>query len=511
MVSISQQIACPLNSLLDGFCVKEQADDITVSGLSIDSREISDGYLFIAVQGVTQHGKYYIPQAIKQGACAILIDTIEESIDCAVPVIAIDNLQSVLSEVADRFYQHPSSNVPVYGITGTNGKTTCSHLLAQCLAIYENKCGVMGTLGYGVITAASGNDEPLIATGMTTADPISTQKMCADLLADDAQAIVMEVSSHGLAQNRVESVDINTAVFTNLTHDHLDYHGTMQAYGQAKAQLFEMSSVANAVINQDDEFSEQLIEKLNKGAHLITYSLSNTISGYAQSSAHFSFEEPIFSSTGVSSILNTPKGKFSITTQLVGAFNLSNLLAVISALYANNYSVETIVASLSRLKPVPGRMELISNTLGFQIVVDFAHTPDALKSALEALAHHQHNKIWCVFGCGGDRDSDKRPKMAAIAEMLADHVVVTNDNPRTESPENIFADIKQGFSCEHTIIENRADAIAYVIESASKNDIVLIAGKGHENYQILGSEKIQFSDQQHVRLNLRKREQEILL
>jgi len=511
MASVSQQMAYPLKSLLDGFSVKEMADDITVNGLSIDSREINDGYLFVAVQGVTKHGKHYIPQAVKKGACAILIDTVEEPINCAVPVIAIDNLQSVLSEVAGRFYQHPSDSVPVYGITGTNGKTTCSHLLAQCLAIYEGKCGVMGTLGYGLMTTSSANDEPLIVTGMTTADPISTQKMCADLLADDAQAIVMEVSSHGLQQNRVEGVDINTAVFTNLTHDHLDYHGTMHAYGQAKAQLFEMPSVTNAVINQDDEFSEQLIEKLNGDASLITYSLSNTISGYTQSSAHFSFEESVFSSAGVASILNTPKGQFPITTQLVGAFNLSNLLAVIGALYANNYSVETIVASLSSLKPVPGRMELISNTLGFQVVVDFAHTPDALKSALEALAHHQHNKIWCVFGCGGDRDSDKRSKMATIAETLADYVVVTNDNPRTESPENIFADIKQGFSCEHTIIENRAGAIAYAIESAGENDIVLIAGKGHEDYQILGSEKIQFSDQQQARLNLRKREQEMVL
>ncbi len=511
MASISRQISYPLKNLLDGFCAKDNVGDITVSGLSIDSREINEGDLFVAVQGVTKHGKHYIPQAINKGACAILIDVTEEPVHCAAPIIAIDNLQGVLSQIAGRFYQYPSNNVPVYGITGTNGKTTCSHLLAQCLAAYEGKCGVMGTLGYGVISTVSANDEQLTTTGMTTADPISTQKMCADLLVGESKAIVMEVSSHGLQQNRVESIDINTAVFTNLTHDHLDYHGTMQAYGQAKSRLFEMPSIANAVINQDDEFSTQLVEKLNKDTRLITYSLSNAVSEYTQSSGHFSFEEPVFSSVGVAAILNTPEGQFSITTQLVGAFNLSNLLAVIGALYANNYTIEAIVASLSTLKSVPGRMELISNTLGFQVVVDFAHTPDALKSALEALAHHQHNKIWCVFGCGGDRDSDKRSKMASIAERLADHVVVTNDNPRTEAPENIFADIKQGFSCEHTVIESRADAISHTVASANKNDIILIAGKGHENYQILGSEKIQFSDQQQARLNLRKREQEAAL
>ncbi len=511
MMASTAQVAYPLNELLDGFCAKGMADDITVNGLSIDSRDINDGYLFVAVQGVTNHGKCYIPQAIKKGACAILIDTQEETVQSAAPVIAIDNLQCVLSEIAGRFYQHPSSKVPIYGVTGTNGKTTCSHLLAQCLSVYEGKCGVMGTLGYGVISSSSANDEQLTTTGMTTADPISTQKMCADLLLDDSKAIVMEVSSHGLQQNRVENIDINTAIFTNLTHDHLDYHGTMQAYGQAKSRLFEMQSVTNTVINQDDKFSEQLAEKVNNNTRLITYSLSNNISKYTQSFAHFSFEEPVFSSEGVASVLNTPEGKFPITTKLVGAFNLSNLLAVIGALYANNYSVEKIVKSLPILKSVPGRMELIPNTLGFQVVVDFAHTPDALKSALEALLHHQHNNIWCVFGCGGDRDADKRPKMASIAEHLADHVVVTNDNPRKESPQNIFADIQQGFSSEHTIIESRADAIAHAIKSANKDDIVLIAGKGHEDYQILGSEKMPFSDQQQARLSLGNREQEVVL
>jgi UDP-N-acetylmuramoyl-L-alanyl-D-glutamate--2,6-diaminopimelate ligase len=515
-----------LKELLGNFTAESVVHDIFVSGLSIDSRNIEAGYLFVAAQGVISHGRQFITQAIENGACAVLIDETEDAITSTIPVIKIPCLQNVLSKIAGRFYHNPSSKIPVYGITGTNGKTTCSHLLAQCLAAYDVNCGVMGTLGYGVVSVANSSinnavsanaesykqagepAEKFTTTGMTTADPISTQKICAELLACNAQAIVMEVSSHGLVQHRVEDIDINTAVFTNLTQDHLDYHVSMKAYGEAKARLFDMPCVINAVINQDDDFSGELIKHIQKNVRLATYSLSEQGAKYAQSVAHFSFSHPKYTSQGVTAVLHTPEGEFSVATQLVGAFNLSNMLAVISSLYLNNYSLKKIISLLPSLKSVPGRMELIANQIDLQVVVDFAHTPDALKSALRALRTHLHNNIWCVFGCGGDRDTDKRAKMAAIAEQLANHIVVTNDNPRTESAQNIFNDIKQGFSREHRTIENRADAIAYAIAYAGKGDIVLIAGKGHEDYQIIGSEKIQFNDREQAQLSLHKREQE---
>jgi UDP-N-acetylmuramoyl-L-alanyl-D-glutamate--2,6-diaminopimelate ligase len=513
-----------LKKLLNSFATEQLVVDIYVKGLSIDSRDIEPGYLFVAVQGVTNHGRQFVAQAIKRGACAVLVDKAEASIDCTIPVISIPNLHNCLSAIAGRFYQQPSSQIPVYGITGTNGKTTCAHLLAQCLAANDVSCGVMGTLGYGIIPAldsvANLNGESqhrrvgrpvetFITTGMTTADAISTQKICSELVARTAKTIVMEVSSHGLAQHRVENIDINTAIFTNLSHDHLDYHGSMQAYGEAKARLFKMPSITHAVINQDDNFTGELIKHIKKNVRLATYSLIESSTKYDDACAHFSFADATYTSRGVTATLHTPEGEFTISTQLVGAFNLSNILAVISSLYLNNYALKKIINCLTLLKAVPGRMELIVNQVDLQVVVDFAHTPDALKSALAALSFHQHNKIWCVFGCGGDRDIDKRSKMATIAEQLANHIIITNDNPRTESPQNIFNDIKQGFSSEHQQIENRADAIAYAIQYAEKGDIVLIAGKGHEEYQIIGSEKVAFSDRDRAQISLHKREQKV--
>ena len=515
---------CSLQELLRGFLTEPLVDDIYINGLAINSRDIESGYLFVAVQGVARHGRQFVAQAVNRGACVVLVDQAEAAIDCAVPVIRVLNLHRCLSSIAGRFYQHPSLKLPVYGITGTNGKTTCAHLLAQCLAANDVTCGVMGTLGYGVITVADSatnltaksqypnvakSVEVFIATGMTTTDAIHTQKICSKLVDRGVNSIVMEVSSHGLAQHRVESIDINTAVFTNLSHDHLDYHGSMQAYGEAKARLFDMSSVTGAVINQDDDFTKELVKHIKKSVRLVTYSLIDSYTRYDDACAHFTFSNPIFTVQGVAATLNTPEGAFRISTQLVGAFNLSNILAVVSSLYLNNFTLKKIVNCIPLLKSVPGRMELVANQLNLQVVVDFAHTPDALKSALTALSFHQHNKIWCVFGCGGDRDTEKRSKMATIAEQFANYIVVTSDNPRSESPQDIFTDIKNGFSNEHRQIEDRAAAIDYAIEFAEDGDIILIAGKGHEEYQIFGTEKVAFSDRCQAQISLRKREQRV--
>jgi UDP-N-acetylmuramoyl-L-alanyl-D-glutamate--2,6-diaminopimelate ligase len=513
-----------LKKLLDNFTVEQAVDDIYINGLTINSRDIKPGDLFVAVSGLTTHGRQFITQAINRGACAVLIDKAETTIDCAVPVIGVPDLKNYLSVIAGRFYQQPSSQIPVYGITGTNGKTTCAHLLAQCLAANDVSCGVVGTLGYGIIPASDSTAnlqtenqsqsvenpaEVFIETGMTTADAISMQKICSELVKRRAEAIVMEVSSHGLAQYRVENIAINTAIFTNLSHDHLDYHGSMHAYGEAKARLFRMPSITHVVINQDDDFTDELIKLIKNNVRLATYSLADPSTKYDDACAHFSLSEATYTNRGVTAILHTPEGEFAVSTQLVGAFNMSNILAVISSLYLNSYPLSKIINCLPLLKSVPGRMELIANQEDMQVVVDFAHTPDALKSTLTALRFHQHHKVWCVFGCGGDRDVDKRSKMAAIVEQLAHYIIVTSDNPRTESPQNILSDIKQGFATEHWYIENRGDAITFAIESADAGDIILIAGKGHEEYQIIGSEKIAFSDRDQARIALRKRERKV--
>ncbi len=497
--------------------VHQKAAGIVVKDLTIDSREIKSGSVFVAMQGLHAHGKDFIDQAVLNGACAILVDAGDElistSVDIAVPVIGVPQLEQALSNIAGRFYHCPSRNLPVIGITGTNGKTTCSQLLAQALACLHQPCGVMGTLGCGVIKesqlqADDNLQDLLIATGMTTTDAITTQKICSQLVGQGAKALAMEVSSHGLIQHRVRGIDINTAVFTNLTHDHLDYHGTMAAYGQAKATLFAMPSVSMAVINEDDEFSKVLVENLRADIKLATYSLKQLDSLFDKSMAHFSFKSIEMGEQGLSALLKTPDGEYPITTKMVGQFNLSNLLSIITTLYINDYSMERIVPLIPLLKPVPGRMELIANQLDIQVVVDYAHTPDALRNALSALLPHTQGKLWCVFGCGGDRDRDKRPEMAAIAEKLADEIVVTSDNPRNESSVQIFADIEQGFQEPREVVADRASAIDFAINNARAGDVILIAGKGHEDYQIIGNQRFPFSDQQHARFSLRQREAE---
>ncbi len=491
--------------------------EVAVQALAIDSREVKGGSLFVAMQGLHAHGKEFIDQAIRNGACAVLIDEKDEllsrSTDISVPVVGVSNLEEALSDIAGRFYGHPSHNLPVIGITGTNGKTTCSQLLAQALAYLHQPCGVMGTLGCGVIkesqlTVDDNLQDVLTATGMTTTDAITTQKICSQLIDQGAKALAMEVSSHGLIQHRVSAIDINTAVFTNLTHDHLDYHGTMAAYGQAKATLFAMPSVSMAVINDDDEFSMSLIENLRDDIRLATYSVNQASAISEKSIAHFSLKSIEMNEQGLSALLITPNGEYPIATKMVGQFNLSNLLAVVAALYINNYPLERIVSLIPSLKPVPGRMELIVNQLDIQVVVDYAHTPDALKNALSALLSHTQGKLWCVFGCGGDRDREKRPEMAAVAEQLADEIVVTSDNPRNESSVQIFADIEQGFQEPREVVADRASAIEFAINNARAGDVVLIAGKGHEDYQIIGNQRFPFSDQQHARFSLRQREAE---
>lgn len=516
MVSTIAQSNVTLAQVLSAFVLPDNIGDIVVGGFSIDSRTIQQGDVFVAMAGVHVHGEKYILQAIRQGAVVVFVEgrgdfsvTYEKNI----PVIAIPQLEKVLSYIVGQFYGHPTQLLPVIGVTGTNGKTTCTQIYAQLFALAGGVSGVIGTNGYGVCRLRCDESDvtelSLTSTGMTTPDAIRVQSICASLAADSGN-IVMEVSSHGLEQERVAAIDFNGAIFTNLSHDHLDYHGDMAAYGEAKAKLFMFPSLQFAVINKDDVFSAKLLEKINADVRVVSYSVHNA-------SADIYLSNIQYQSSLTQAVLHTAWGEYAIATQLVGLFNLSNLLAVLGAFYAEKSNAgdlsgfENILPLVEYVQPVLGRMEAIANRVDRQVVVDYAHTPDALKNVLQAVTGYATANVYCVFGCGGDRDVSKRQLMAEIAERYADNIIVTDDNPRTEDPQNIIDNICQGFSAnKHQIIRDREQAINTAIESSEKNDIIVIAGKGHENYQIVGEKKIPFSDQSVARLALRKMEADLL-
>lgn len=487
--------------------------NISVLGITIDSREVKAGYAFVAVQGIQQHGKEFIGQAIDNGAVVILIQSQTSNVEIdgskAAPIIFLPELNSQLSAIAGRFYQQPSHAIPVMGVTGTNGKTSCSQLYAQLSALLQKNCGVLGTMGYGVCSGVNAKQTQLslVTTGMTTPDPIRTQKIVRELVDAGSESIAMEVSSHGLDQGRVADITFDTVVFTNLSHDHLDYHGDMESYGAAKTKLFLMTGLKRAVLNKDDAYSEVIKAKISQGVEILFYSVENAQADICLS--HLRYQ-----SNATSATLHTPLGSWPIQIQMSGRFNLSNLLAVIAAHYPHeindvekqNFSF--LVESLSYLKPVPGRMELISNATGRQVFVDYAHTPDALENILQAVKELGSNQLWCVFGCGGDRDKDKRPLMAKIAEQYADRIVVTSDNPRHEDPSVIVEDIVAGFAAtSYEVCVERQQAIHTAINASMPGDIIVIAGKGHEDYQLIGDNKLPFSDQDCARLALRSIEQ----
>ena len=498
-----------LQQLLPDQVLPEELAGISVTGLSLDSRTVKSGDVFIATPGLEQDGRDYIAQALESGAVAVLAE--DEGFSSADSrVVQIANLNQQLSEVAGRFYADPSDQLMLAGITGTNGKTTCSQLLAQLFSLVKgSEClprnasvGVIGTLGCGVVTRGKAE---LQDTGMTTPDAINTQQVLADCIARGIDRVVMEVSSHSLAQFRVQALAFHTAVFTNLSRDHLDYHGDLVSYASAKMQLFAMPGLVNAVINVDDPVGAEIATKLSPAVKLCSYSLSNT-------NAAVYADHIILSRSGIRAHVHTPWGDGELNSQLVGRFNLQNLLAVTAAACLQGLSLDEVLKVIPQLQSVSGRMELISsveNSEGDtpQVVVDYAHTPDALKNALETLREHCEGKLWCVFGCGGDRDQGKRSLMGKIASELADVVVVTSDNPRNEDPNAIIEDICGGLveACKAEIVADREKAICFAVMSAEHKDVVLVAGKGHEAYQLIGAQRLPFSDQAQARLALRQR------
>ncbi|WP_020207926.1 UDP-N-acetylmuramoyl-L-alanyl-D-glutamate--2,6-diaminopimelate ligase [Gilvimarinus chinensis] len=459
---------------------------VPVSGITSDSRQVRSGDVFVALQGGRVNGAEFIDDAVKAGAVAVMVDSEAAfSYRGAVPVVHIKSLNKHLSEIAGRFYGDPSASLDVVGITGTNGKTTTALLTAQLLQKLGRKAAVMGTLGYGLMQSE------LSATGFTTPDPITAQRALRLLREQGADTLAMEVSSHALAQHRVRHVAIDTGVFTNLSHDHLDFHGDLKAYGKAKARLLKARGLQHAIINRDDPWCKSLLKKTDDLKVVLSYSLSSP-------KADVYFDEIEYRADGIRAVVCVNAERARIQSDLVGDFNASNLLAAISIAYVRGYSLADICAEVEKLAPAPGRMEQvrIAAAQEIQVVVDYAHTPDALVKALRALRRHTKGSIWCVFGCGGDRDPDKRPVMGRVAEKSADYVLVTNDNPRSENPADIASQIVRGMHNPERclIIPERDKAIALAVQQAAAGDAVLLAGKGHEQVQQFAERELPFSD-----------------
>lgn len=460
-----------------------------VIGLALDSRQVEKGFVFIAVNGAIQHGLLHVQQAIDNGAFAVIYDVCgSESFavdDLDICLVAVNDLGDKLGCIADRFYQSPTSQLDVIGITGTNGKTTCSQFLLQILP----QCGVIGTLGWG----AKGS---LQETVNTTPDALAIHGMFADFVRSGVQTVAMEVSSHGLQQGRVNAVDFKGALFINLSRDHLDYHGSMAEYCQAKLTLFRQAGLQFVVVNADDENSELFLAAAPKKAKKWSFSVTGKNSHLPD---HVVASEVDSSLNGINFWVSWNNEKAQVQTNIVGDFNIENLLAVLTVLLALGYSLKSATGLVSQVASVKGRMERFGGGDKPFVFVDYAHTPDALEKLLLCLKREAQEKLFVVFGCGGNRDKGKRAQMAQVTEQNSDYIVVTNDNPRFEKPEQIIKEINDGFENNNNeVMQNREEAIKNVIKKAKKGDCVVIAGKGHEEYQDINGVKHPFSDQEVV-------------
>ena len=479
-----------LSTLLQGIVAVPSVFDVTIHGLKTDSREVASGDAFIALSGARTPADFYVDKAIEAGATVILLEA-EQAGECTehhgALIVPVAGLRSLVGRIADRFFEHPSQRLRLIGVTGTNGKTSVCQYVAQLLKETGTPCGILGTLGYGMPGA-------LQPATHTTPDAVQVNRVLSRIVKQEGRAAVMEVSSHALDQGRVDNISMTGAVFTNLTRDHLDYHGSMEAYGAAKARLFEREELHFSVINFDDPFGRQLFEQLDGKCDRVRYSLHE-----AQTELWLREFRP--TDDGFEAEVDGEWGRFVIEVPLMGSFNASNVLAAMATVLTLGVPVERVQQAAGRLTPPPGRLERFDGANGARVVVDYAHTADALANALAALRPHVGGELICVFGCGGDRDIGKRPDMAREAEKLSDRVVVTDDNPRSEDPKAIAQDILAGFSdsAKVTVIHDRAEAIQSAIRSATPNDLVLIAGKGHEAYQEIAGQKYPFSDAEHVR------------
>lgn len=489
----------PLDKLLkDWLTVQTNYSKISVTGLSLDSRSTCKGDLFFALQGLQQHGLEYGQQAIANGAAALVWESSSQvkasELPSNVPCLEIDNLQQKLGLICQRFYNNSSAQMNVIAVTGTDGKTSVSQFIAQALKQLDLACGVIGTLGYGVYPN-------LDDASHTTPDAVRMHGMLSSMQASDVNNVVLEASSHGLSQGRLNGVEVDTAVFTNLGRDHMDYHRSIDNYFNSKRLLFQSTKLKNAVINIDDESGRRLAQEFSSQLNVITYSIKSKAINI----------EPYINATNIKYVagetsfeIESSWGKAKVKSRLFGSFNISNLLAVMGTLLASDVAFEDAVTAISAVSTVPGRMEFITlenNPIGKKlpaVVIDYAHTPQALINVLKVLREHCTGKLWCVFGCGGNRDQGKRKLMAQAVEQYADIAVVTDDNPRFEDPKEITNEIQLGFSSSssHSLIHDRQNAIEHAIQHASAEDVVLIAGKGHEAVQIVKGHCLPFDDKQ---------------
>ena len=474
-----------LSLLLTNIAEVSENIDCSITSITLDSRDVVSGTLFVALKGTQQHGLAYAEKAQLQGAAAIIWES-DESMNVPsleIPCIEITDLRQKLGQVADRFYSSPSQSLNMIGITGTDGKTSVSHFLAQAV----NDSAVIGTIGIGAL-----ND--LQKATHTTPDVLSVHKNLQMLKNKAIKTVAMEVSSHALDQGRVDNVQFDVAVLTNLSSDHLDYHGTLKAYAEAKQKLFKSADLKAIVVNLDDQFGRELANK--NDVDVIGYSVGEQADS---SNDVLLAHDVVLSEQGVAATIAYQGQTAKLNAAVLGRFNISNLLASLGAMLALGWSLPDALNQLNKVTTVAGRMEKVSET-GVLAVVDYAHTANALETVLNALREHTQGKLICVFGCGGDRDISKRPLMAKVAERYADVVIVTDDNPRTESPQIIMQDIVAGFENPALALveHDRAQAISVALSQAEQGDTVLIAGKGHENVQILANGTLPFSDKEQA-------------
>ena len=470
--------------------------ELAVTGLVQDSREVAPGDAFVAIAGFGAHGLHFVDAARAAGASAILFEPpAPDDLPAPDDAIAVPGLRKRMGAMADQFHGQPSAAMTTVGVTGTNGKTSTVQLLAQAWTLRGQKAGTVGTLGAGVWPK-------IVPTGFTTPLVLRLHALLAELRDEGAQAVAMEVSSHALDQGRVDGVHFDVGVFTNLTRDHLDYHGDMASYGAAKARLFDWPGLRAAAVNLDDAFGRELFAAVGGKVHAIGFSSRGAAGASVRA------EDLHLDGRGIRFMLHAGGQAHPVRSPLLGRFNVDNLLAVAATLFALGMAPALVAETLSQLVPVDGRMNRLGGEAGQPLVViDYAHTPDALEQALSSLRGHTAGRLLCVFGCGGERDTGKRPQMAAIAERLADRVVVTDDNPRREDGDAIVTGILSGFADSSRVVvqRDRARAIALAIAEAGADDVVLVAGKGHEPYQEIDGIRHPFDDTEVARDLLRAR------
>ncbi len=472
-----------------------------VKGISYNSNKIKKDYLFIAIKGEKNDGHSFVNSAVEMGANAVVLDRDPGYEISGVSVIKVKNTREALSEISANFYNNPTKDICLVGITGTNGKTTVTYIIEKIWNEESKNVGVIGTVNYRI-------KNKVFNSNMTTPESLELMDILSSMKSEGVDNVVMEVSSHAIDQSRVSSCQFDAVVFTNLTQDHLDYHSSIEEYMNTKKNLFtgilKKSSKKKkySVINIDDPYGAQIAEEAT--GELITYSIKNK-------NASVKAESYDISRNGISALINTPEGNFEVKSKLLGEHNLSNILAAIATTISLGTPLNLIKNGVNNAVSIPGRLEEVDNSLDIKTLIDYAHTPDALHNVVLTVKKITDNKVILLFGCGGDRDKLKRPLMGKIGGDLADTLIVTSDNPRTENPEDIIKDIEDGVLTSTIDKENyfkitdRRKAIKFAINIASRGDTVLIAGKGHEDYQIVGNQTVYFDDKSEAAEALREK------